>query len=131
MLVGHPDRDKAVPGNTDWFRGVVWQLDVTAPQTEGGVATLAVWFEAGGRTRPHVHPVDQALHIMEGVGIVATDTEKRIVRAGDTVVVPAGVWHWHGAMPDEAMMHLSIKEHGPTDWTSPWNDWGAYADGAS
>lgn len=131
MLIGHPDRDKAVPGNPEWFRGVVWQLDVTTPQTEGGVATLAVWFEAGGRTRPHVHPVDQALQIVEGVGIVATETEKRIVRAGDTVVVPAGVWHWHGAMPDEAMMHLSVKEHGPTDWSSPWKDWEAYADGAS
>ncbi|HWI74854.1 MAG TPA: cupin domain-containing protein [Baekduia sp.] len=131
MLIGHPDRSQAQPpANPDWFPGTVWQYEVTTPQTEGGIAVLAVWFEAGSRTRPHVHPVDQALQVMEGVGIVATETEKRIIRAGDTVVVPAGVWHWHGALPDEPMMHLSIKLHGPTDWTSPWKDWDTYAEGA-
>jgi len=131
MLIGRPDRGEAQPGNAEWFRGTVWQLPVTTPQSEGGVAALAVWFEAGARTRPHVHPVDQALQVIDGVGIVANETEKRIIRAGDTVVVPAGVWHWHGAMPDEPMMHLSIKEEGPTDWTSPWKDWDSYAEGVS
>jgi quercetin dioxygenase-like cupin family protein len=131
VLVGRPDRSKAKPAaNPEWFDGAVWQYEVTAPQTPGGLAALAVWFEAGARTRPHVHPVDQLLQVMEGVGIVANETEKRIIRSGDTVVVPAGVWHWHGALPDQPMMHLSIKLHGPTDWTSPWRDWDTYAAGA-
>jgi len=130
VLIGHPDRSQARPGNPEWFRGAVWQYEITAPQTEGGLAALAVWFDAGARTRPHVHPVDQALQVMEGAGLVATETERRIIRVGDTVVVPSGVWHWHGALPDRPMMHLSIKLHGPTDWTSPWRDWDTYADGA-
>jgi len=130
MLVGRPDRSKANPGNPEWFVGTVWQLPVTAPQTEGGVAALAVWFEAGSRTRPHVHPVDQALQVVEGVGIVATETEKKIIHPGDTVVIPAGAWHWHGALPDKPMMHLSIKQDGPTDWTPPWKNWDTYSEGA-
>jgi quercetin dioxygenase-like cupin family protein len=130
MVIGQPDRNQAKPASSEWGPGTVTQAQVTAPQSDGGLACLAVWFEAGSRTRPHVHPVDQALQVIEGVGIVATEHEKRIIRVGDTVVIPAGEWHWHGAMPDTAMMHLSIKLHGPTDWTSPWKDWDSYADGA-
>lgn len=61
------------------------------------MGALSVWFKAGSRTRPHVHPVDQVLHMIEGEGIVARETEKRIIRAREWVVVPAGIWHWHGS----------------------------------
>jgi quercetin dioxygenase-like cupin family protein len=132
MLIGRPDRSEATPPERpEWFIGTVWQDRLTTPQGNGGVAVLAVWFDAGSRTRPHVHTVDQALQVMEGVGIVATETQKRIIRAGDTVVVPASTWHWHGALPDQAMMHLSIKQHSPADdWTVPWKNWETYAEGA-
>jgi hypothetical protein len=39
-------------------------------------------------------------------------------------------WHWHRALPDQSMMPLSIKLHGPTDWTSPWRDWDTHAEEA-
>jgi quercetin dioxygenase-like cupin family protein len=88
-----------------------------------------VYFSAGARTRPHIHEHDQYLHIMEGQGIVATESEKRNVSAGDIVVVPAGVWHWHGATPRSAMMHLSIRRPGPGQWDVALKDWAtAYKD---
>jgi quercetin dioxygenase-like cupin family protein len=133
MRIGRPNRSAAVPPEVpDWFPGTVLQQRLITPEVENGVGVMAVWFEPGSRTRPHTHSVDQTLHVMEGVGIVATETDKRIIRAGDTVVIAAGVWHWHGALPDEAMMHLSIKPYGPPDdWTAPWKNWDTYADGAS
>jgi quercetin dioxygenase-like cupin family protein len=133
MKMGHPDRSKAVrPEHPEWFDGTVWQQRLVAPQTHDGVGVLAVWFEAGSRTTAHTHPVDQTLQVMEGVGIVATEEHKHIIREGDTVVVPAGTWHWHGATPDEAMMHLSIKQGGqPDDWSVPAKNWDTYAEGAS
>lgn len=132
MLIGRPDRSKArPPDHPEWFSGPTWHYRLTESQSEGGVSVLAVWFEAGSRTRPHVHPVEQTLQVMEGVGIVATAKKKRIIREGDSVVVPARTWHWHGALPDQAMMHLSIKQSvDPDDWTAPWNDWDTYAEGA-
>jgi quercetin dioxygenase-like cupin family protein len=45
------------------------------------------------------------------------------VGAGETIMVPAGEWHWHGAAPGEDMCHLSIRVPGPTDWTVPNYDW--------
>ncbi|HEY6056987.1 MAG TPA: hypothetical protein VIV06_03095 [Candidatus Limnocylindrales bacterium] len=32
------------------------------------------------------------------------------MRAGDTLVTPAGEWHWHGAAPDRFVTHLAIWE---------------------
>lgn len=131
MDIGRPDRSMAVRSRPDWFLGTVWQQRLTEAVGENGVSVLAVWFEAGSRTRPHVHGADQTLHVMEGTGLVATETEKRIIRTGDVVVVPAGTWHWHGALPDVDMMHLSIKEFGSVDdWDAPWLDFDRYAEGA-
>jgi quercetin dioxygenase-like cupin family protein len=114
----------------DWFPGTVFQQPLTDAPEDGRISAVAVWFDAGSRTRPHVHPVDQLLHVTEGTGVLATSDEKRIIRQGDWVVVPAGEWHWHGALPESAMCHVSIRLAGPTDWTSPWRDWEEYADGA-
>jgi len=32
------------------------------------------------------------------------------IRAGDTVWIPPGVKHWHGAAPSTAMSHIAIVE---------------------
>jgi quercetin dioxygenase-like cupin family protein len=91
-----------------------------------GVELLAVFFSAGGRTRPHIHPVEQSLHVIAGEGVVAVEGERWPIRPGDVVVVPAGLWHWHGATPTSPMCHVSIKQGGETDWDQPEKDWGDY-----
>jgi quercetin dioxygenase-like cupin family protein len=132
MRIVRIEREAAKPPkNPDWFPGTVRQQYLNDPDSEAGVELISVWFEPGSRTKPHVHPVDQVLQVVEGEGVVATEDEKRIVRAGDWVIVPAGIWHWHGATPDSAMCHVSIKQPGETDWSSPWGDWDSYMEGAT
>jgi quercetin dioxygenase-like cupin family protein len=100
-------------------------LNLDAP--EDGVELVAVFFEPGARTLPHVHPVEQTLVVVEGEGLVADESGRRRMRAGDVVVVPAGVWHWHGATPEAAMCHLSAKKPSDTVWDDvPLRDWEAY-----
>src|SRR6266487_5223513 len=117
-------QDATSSGN---FDGQVWMQRLISEQQSREIELLVVSFEAGGRTRPHIHAVDQILHITAGRGIVATSTERRFVVPGDVVLVPAGEWHWHGAAPDSAMTHISIKRHGKTDWTVEERDWGTYS----
>ena len=46
---------------------------------------------------------------MSGIGKVGDRTGEQIVSAGDTIVVPANIEHWHGAHDTGApMSHLSI-----------------------
>ncbi len=106
-----------------YFDGEVHVQSIAGPGDSDEIEVLAVFFSAGGRTRPHVHQRDQVLHILQGQGIVATETEKRVVTPGDVITIPAGVWHWHGATRDSAMCHLSIKQPGPTDWEVAAKNW--------
>src|SRR6266542_1700014 len=72
--------DATASGN---FGGQVWMQRLITDQQSHDIELLVVSFEAGGRTRPHIHLVDQILHITAGRGIVATSTERRFVTAGD------------------------------------------------
>jgi quercetin dioxygenase-like cupin family protein len=86
---------------------------------------VAVFFDAGARTTPHTHESAQVLHVVSGRCIVVLEDERRIVEAGDFVVIPCGVWHWHGATGEGPMCHVSIKLPGRTNWTVPRRDWAA------
>lgn len=49
----------------------------------------------------------------------------RALRAGDVVVVPHGVKHWHGAAKNSWLAHLSIKTPADdiaTEWLEPVSD---------
>lgn len=102
------------PGIVDWeifTPGVRADLVVDATPT-GGVRVYDVLFPAGARTVWHSHTVDQLLLITEGRGIVATETEERVVGVGDIVTFRADERHWHGATDTEPMRHLAIMNPG-------------------
>jgi quercetin dioxygenase-like cupin family protein len=122
------NKDEGAPVSPTDFDGEVIRQVLHAPEDDGGVELLAVFFAAGARTRPHIHEVDQTLHVVEGEGVLATETSRQIIRPGDILVVPRGVWHWHGATPDSSMCHLSIKVLGGTNWSPPEKNWARYMD---
>lgn len=99
------------------FTGEVWFGPLAPPATEDALNTLAVMFAPGARTAWHRHVAGQVLYIAHGAGIVANRNGDRVeVTAGDTVVIPPGEVHWHGAAPTAHMMHLSLTTGGPTEW---------------
>jgi quercetin dioxygenase-like cupin family protein len=98
-------------GRPDYFSGVVWLDAIGGAPSPGRVRALRVSFEPGARTAWHAHPFGQVLHILAGVGRVQRAGEPaQTVRAGDTVVIPAGERHWHGAAPRHAMVHIAMQE---------------------
>jgi quercetin dioxygenase-like cupin family protein len=96
------------------------------PKEVDSAELIAVFFDRGARTIPHVHAADQVLVFVEGEGLVVTDQARRLLRAGEIAVVPGGTWHWHGATKTTAVCHISIKAVGPTDWTVPRRNWSEY-----
>ncbi|MEM2111540.1 MAG: cupin domain-containing protein [Candidatus Bathyarchaeia archaeon] len=67
-----------------------------------------VTFPPGTRNKFHIHDHEQILYVLKGQGIVATEKEERVVVAGDTVLIPAGEKHWHGATEDSVFSHIYI-----------------------
>lgn len=77
---------------------------------ERGPLTAAdITFAPGARTAWHNHPNGQFLVITGGVGWVQARGEaKHVVRAGDVVWTPPGVFHWHGATDKRSLSHLAV-----------------------
>jgi len=125
METFRPDRNNAgPPERPEYFSGTVRLQNLRRPEQTGAAELIAVFFDRGARTIPHIHEADQVLYFVEGEGVVATERERRVLRAGEIAVIPGGTWHWHGATKTSAMCHISIKGAGPTDWTVPKQNWG-------
>ncbi|MBN8971836.1 MAG: cupin domain-containing protein [Rhizobiales bacterium] len=98
-------------GPADYFTGTVWMDPIVNAPAPARVAAARVAFEPGARTAWHTHPLGQTLYVISGVGRVQKEGEPvREIRAGDTVWIPPGEKHWHGAAPDHAMTHVAIQE---------------------
>lgn len=73
----------------------------------GGTVT----FEPGARTAWHTHPLGQTLVVIAGLGLVQHwDGPAQEIKPGDTVWIPPGVKHWHGATAGAGMTHVAISE---------------------
>lgn len=98
--------------------------------TQEGLAIGNVTFEPGCRNHWHIH------HATEKGGQILLCTAgrgwyqewgkpARELRAGDVVVIPANVKHWHGAAKDSWFVHLAVEVPGvaaSTEWLEPVDD---------
>jgi quercetin dioxygenase-like cupin family protein len=124
MDVVKPDRAQAhPPPQPEYFEGRVWMQPLLPPTRSTEVELLAVFFDDGARTIPHTHATDQVLWVVEGRCVVADSAGRRELGPGECVRVPAGEWHWHGAVRGRSACHVSIRSPGPTDWTVGRRDW--------
>lgn len=123
----HPVGSRPTTGpNPDYFTGTVSFDPVIDAPDPARVNALRVSFAPGARTAWHTHPLGQTLHVLSGAGLVALrDAAPRRIRAGDTIWIPPGEEHWHGAAPDTAMVHLAIQEKqgdSAADWLEQVSD---------
>ena len=94
--------------------GEAW-FDPVLPATDGTTITT-VFFSPAARTYWHRHEHGQILQVLAGRGLICADGGRpRVISAGDTVWVPAGERHWHGAAPDSFLTHTAISL-GVTRW---------------
>jgi quercetin dioxygenase-like cupin family protein len=98
-------------GPANYFTGSV-RVDApfktTAPARVSGAT---VTFEPGARTAWHTHPLGQTLIVTAGTGLVQELGQSiQVIKAGDTVWIPPGVKHWHGATATTGMTHVAVAE---------------------
>jgi quercetin dioxygenase-like cupin family protein len=99
-------------GSAESFTGNVWQDPIIDAPKPARVRATRVTFEPGARTAWHTHPLGQTLHVLSGIGRVQVWGEPvHEIRAGDTVWIPPGEKHWHGAAPNHSMAHIAFQEN--------------------
>jgi quercetin dioxygenase-like cupin family protein len=113
-------------GSAAYFTGAVRQDPVVTAPEPARVRAVMVTFEPGARTAWHTHPLGQTLLVIAGLGRAQTrGGPVEEIRPGDTIWIPPGEKHWHGAAPDVAMSHLAIHEAldgGHVDWLEQVTD---------
>ncbi len=73
-------------------RVIVGRADVSVPGREAVVARVEV--APGARAGRHTHPGDEISYVLEGESELLVDGQPpRIVKAGESFVIPAGVVH--------------------------------------
>ena len=97
--------------SSEYFTGTVWQDPIIEAAEPARVRALKVAFEPGARTAWHTHPLGQTLHVISGIGLMGLRNEApQLIKAGDTVWIPPGEEHWHGASAANSMTHIAIQE---------------------
>lgn len=99
-----------------YFIGDSFLNPLTNPQ-ETSVFLANVTFEPGCRNNWHIHRADQGggqiLLCVAGQGYYQEWGQPAVLlHPGDTVNIPAGVKHWHGAAPDSWFSHLAVEVPG-------------------
>ena len=81
-----------VAQNPGLQRTIVGRADVSVPGREAVVARVEVG--PGGKAGRHTHPGDEISYVIEGdVQLLIDGQPPRVVKAGESFVVPAGVVH--------------------------------------
>lgn len=101
-----------------------------APLSTAQVGIYNVTFEPGCRNNWHIHHAanggGQILICVGGRGYYQEDGKPaQALKPGDTVNIPAGVKHWHGAAPDSWFSHLAVEVPGEactTKWCEAVSD---------
>jgi quercetin dioxygenase-like cupin family protein len=113
--IGGSQREKETPsgsvptrrGAAGSFTGTVWQDPIIEAPSPARIRSSRVTFEPGARTAW----LGQTLHVLSGAGRVqAWGGPIREIKPGDTVWIPPGEKHWHGAGPTTAMVHIAMQE---------------------
>lgn len=95
----------------EWFTGDVFVDEIVRGEEPSRLRMFRVSFTPGARTTWHTHPVGQTLHVLAGSGLVQLEGGPiRPIRPGDTVMIAPGELHWHGAAPNNLMVHLALQE---------------------
>ena len=101
-----------------------------APVSTSQVGIFNVTFEPGCRNNWHIHHAKsgggQILICVAGRGYYQEEGKPAVeMKPGDTINIPAGVKHWHGAAPDSWFSHLAVEVpgvEGSNEWLEPVGD---------
>ena len=111
MRVVNIDEVKKEAFTSPLFTGVDVTRQVLLPDSKE-FNMAVVNFGRGVRNKFHAHDSEQILIVTSGKGFIVTEVEKKVITAGDVVIIPAGEKHWHGATEDSAFSHIFIYRSG-------------------
>ncbi|MFE2318837.1 cupin domain-containing protein [Streptomyces sp. NPDC059441] len=107
----------------EWFTGDAYADVIHRGEEPSRMRANMVRFTPGARTAWHSHALGQTLYIVEGIALVQSRRGDIIeAHPGDVIHTPPGEEHWHGAAPDQFMIHLALWETDDATWLEHVSD---------
>jgi quercetin dioxygenase-like cupin family protein len=108
----------AAPANEDaTFTGHAFRVD------SKGFALSRRGFDPGARSDWHTHGGAQLLFVQEGrLRYQVQGGKMKEVALHESVYLPGGVAHWHGAVPGQPLTHVSVTFPDTTGIGLKWGD---------
>jgi mannose-6-phosphate isomerase-like protein (cupin superfamily) len=111
-----------------WRPGVQTRMLVSAQNGSAQLCMFEQWVAPGNGAPTHSHPVEEVLTVREGEAEMWLDQEKMLVKAGQSLIVPAGrphgfrnsgnvTLHLHAVL---ASPIFESKPEGATDMVRRW-----------
>jgi quercetin dioxygenase-like cupin family protein len=111
------------PGDPAYFTGAVTLRPLAGTEAPANVKLIRVEFPAGARTHWHTHSGVQVLFIAAGrCRFQHAGGPVEEAGTGETIWIPAGEKHWHGAAPGAPMAHVAVNIDFETEWLEPVTD---------
>ena len=107
MKIVSTDRSHALKFDDAAVVGDSYRLAIVDGLSETFRASVH-YFEDGATNILHKHTGDQIIFIIDGEGVVKTETEEVFVKKDDAVFFPAGEIHSHCARPGHSMAQFGI-----------------------
>jgi quercetin dioxygenase-like cupin family protein len=107
------------------FTGTAYLQPLIDADSLNTISVGNVTFEAGARSKWHIHPAGQILLAIDGEGYYQEKGKpKQILKKGDTLKCPPDIPHWHGATADSHFVQVAItgREKGETVWLEEVTD---------
>lgn len=115
--------NRSVRPDTRKFTEGVWHEELLEAQTPGGMRAHRFFYPPGSHSHWHSHVGEQALYVVAGRGRIRKAGEGVFeVGPGDLVYVAPGEKHWHGAVPDQFLVHFAFTASGGTNWLDEVTD---------
>jgi quercetin dioxygenase-like cupin family protein len=114
---------EAKPADPSYFTGAVALRPLGGTEPPGNVKLTRVEFPAGARTNWHTHTGVQVLFVAAGrCRFQHEGGPVQEAGTGETIWIPTGEKHWHGATPDAPMAHIAVNIDFATEWLEPVTD---------
>jgi quercetin dioxygenase-like cupin family protein len=123
MNILDPQSLPSNPGEPSYFTGAVTLKRMAIGPDVAPNKVLRVEFSPGARTNWHTHTGVQILFVAEGrCRFQQWDGPVQEAGVGETIFIPAGEKHWHGATPEAPMVHVALNIDFETEWLEPVSD---------
>lgn len=123
MQILDPASFPSKPAEASYFTGAVMLQTLAGGPEVAPNKLLRVTFPAGARTNWHSHTGAQILIVVAGrCRFAHWGGSVQEAEVGETIYIPAGEKHWHGASADSEMVHLALNIDLQTDWMEPVTD---------